>query len=418
MSASTTNKNKWIDQIVSITFEALVYSSITIPLTTYIIYGEILKMNDVHIKELWYGFPLAVPLAIIARKFRKYIAEKKIQSEQSKRQVGLRFLFLLLIIIGCSFTLSFSLFKTSLANHWIHQMIGFILLFLFGSLIMKKDIESKRNLKKSKEKILWQFAEIKKKESDKRISEIKRKSLEIQQLDIVEGIKHELNNRLPVAKTTIRSMKKLVQQEPEKYHDLVPLIKELETKLDSSLMVINNMEDIMRKAKKASAPFDIFVFVEDFLSENSRSFFDQNVKIIHNQPEKDIFIHVAKDYFKILLEMLFENARRHSFNEENRTDYKLAIAYTISSEKIELAIMTNGTPFNCTNQEYLAKHSKSGSTGNSGFGGHAIKAVIESLNAEIDIEKDRNKSFPEIIREHGNFSDFRTITFDNQIIQP
>lgn len=93
--------------------------------------------------------------------------------------------------------------------------------------------------------------------------------------------------------------------------------------------------------------------------------------------------------FDRMVQNILENARKHGFTDQSRTDYVIWITLSVDPRKDMYIIdfMNNGTPLpdGMTKARYGLKGEKAGLTGGTGYGGYIVKKIVSHYGGDLDV---------------------------------
>ena len=93
--------------------------------------------------------------------------------------------------------------------------------------------------------------------------------------------------------------------------------------------------------------------------------------------------------FDRMVQNILENARKHGFTDQTRTDYMIWINLSVDEKRDMYIIdfMNNGTPMpnGMTKARYGLKGEKAGLTGGTGSGGYIVKSIITHYGGDYDV---------------------------------
>jgi len=116
---------------------------------------------------------------------------------------------------------------------------------------------------------------------------------------------------------------------------------------------------------------------------NKDSFKDQET----GNNRKPIIQIAAKDFTE-LCENIFDNAERHGFRDDS-TDHLVRIDAFLDTQEQMVVVSFKNTgqplPAGLTTERFITRGEKGGLTGNTGIGGHHIKALMDHAKGQIEI---------------------------------
>lgn len=101
------------------------------------------------------------------------------------------------------------------------------------------------------------------------------------------------------------------------------------------------------------------------------------------------YANIAPLDFDRMVQNILENARKHGFTDQTRTDYMIWINLSVDEKRDMYIIdfMNNGTPLpdGMTKARYGLKGEKAGLTGGTGSGGYIVKSIITHYGGDYDV---------------------------------
>ena len=102
-----------------------------------------------------------------------------------------------------------------------------------------------------------------------------------------------------------------------------------------------------------------------------------------------LFVSIAPVDFQRMVDNIIENARKHGFTDETRSDYYIGIDLSINTERnmYQIDFSNNGTPLpdGMTKTRYGLKGEIAGQTGGTGSGGYIVKSIVTHYGGDFDI---------------------------------
>jgi len=138
-----------------------------------------------------------------------------------------------------------------------------------------------------------------------------------------------------------------------------------------------------------NAGFALPNYVEQW--ENAKEQGIDMVKFIQAKSKENLplFLNIAPVDFQRLVTNIIENARRHGFTDNARTDYYIGIDLTLDSERemYQIDFSNNGNPLpkGMDKEHYGIRGVKAGTTGESGNGGYIIKSIVTHYGGDYDV---------------------------------
>ena len=210
----------------------------------------------------------------------------------------------------------------------------------------------------------------------------------------IDDLKKNLRNQLEYSHVALDSLSAIVDHlsDEEKFGtpevvNIDELLAEIEYNHDESegfAIEYGCDEDAFR-----NAGFAIPDFIEQW--ENAKEQGIDMVKFIQAKSKENLplLVNIAPVDFQRLVTNIIENARKHGFTDNVRTDYYIGIDLTLDSERemYQIDFSNNGNPLpkGMDKEHYGIRGVKAGTTGESGNGGYIIKSIVTHYGGDYDI---------------------------------
>jgi signal transduction histidine kinase len=225
-----------------------------------------------------------------------------------------------------------------------------------------------------------------------------------QQKNIIDGIQHELGNKIPAIINNFNDLKTFLTNFPKsdyfstslKIRDPFPseplnsvdtindVIRKIEQGLNYSILMIENMSSIITTDSASFNPSK--GDINEFIKEEVELLLKNNPNISFVINESKVVCNFDTKQFKVLINNIIENAKKHSFTSSDKK-YILKVYIKEDNNMINLQFSNNGHPFpkNFSAYQYTKQHTFYGETGNSGIGGYLIGLVVNHHQGKITI---------------------------------
>ena len=210
----------------------------------------------------------------------------------------------------------------------------------------------------------------------------------------LDELKKNLRNQLEHTHIALESLSTIVDSlsDEEKFGtpkmvNIDELLTEIEINHDESkgfAIEYGCDEDTFR-----NAGFTIPDYVEQW--ENAKAQGTDMTKIIQAKSKENLplFLSIAPVDFQRLVTNIIENARKHGFTDNTRTDYYIGIDLTLDSERemYQIDFSNNGNPLpkGMDKERYGIRGVKAGATGENGNGGYIIKSIVTHYGGDYDV---------------------------------
>lgn len=241
------------------------------------------------------------------------------------------------------------------------------------------------------------------------VSEIQHKDEQLelsyqQQINIISSIQHELGNKLPIAKNTLRDLKAAFEKIPsfnldQKIRHRLPgeseanidtfsdLLKRLESNLFYAISIVDNIRGVLKADPTRFQPAK--VNLKKYLLLEIPTHIGSIPNLNWEVSGADVAIVIDKSQFSILLHNVIENAKRHAFAEFTSTIPMMHFKIDEDIKNVSLKIQNNGLslPLGFTLEKYTKPGAVLGPTGNSGLGGYLIGLVAANHKAKLNVSE-------------------------------
>ena len=211
----------------------------------------------------------------------------------------------------------------------------------------------------------------------------------VDNLNATENVQEHLNHQLIRFRDALGHLSDIIEHlsdeekfgKPERYS----LIDYFETLINES---INNNCDVAFNIDSDA--------IEEYLKKKLYEYRnhiiakDQEHKIgEYSIPTLWTYAYIAPLDFDRMVQNILENARKHGFTDQARTDYRIWINLSVDKKRDMYIIdfMNNGTPLpdGMTKARYGLKGEKAGLTGGTGSGGYIVKSIITHYGGDYDV---------------------------------
>ncbi len=162
--------------------------------------------------------------------------------------------------------------------------------------------------------------------------------------------------------------------------------------------IVNAMNADFSTASFVREPIDLGAHVKEYINNILISEIVQ-YPIDANDIQNGVNVKADITMLQILLDSVIENACRHGFRKEKRSEYKISVSVekVIFNEEAYalLTIKNNGyaMPQNFTIDDYISKGRFNGESGRSGLGGYHVYSITKKHNGYMFLRSDEEWNF-------------------------
>lgn len=265
-----------------------------------------------------------------------------------------------------------------------------ITLKLFQKAFFPKEAEKQREIQKIKEEILEDLR-IKKHNLSQHLNDVKSSISAL--VKFIEKSKGTINNNDLISVKRNITVKDHLAMSYDAVIRLGGLLEKITNDEVFNSPEIINIDTCLKTLKDSYMGKDNFEFEYFFDEQTFRC--DKS-----NDPEVDFFkplVKIAELDLRELFYNIVDNAKNHGFIK-GHTNYliKIDVLYSPETEMIHVNFSNNGKPFpsGMDEKRYFMKGEKAGVSGNTGYGGYRIKAIVEHYNGNVELLNDPNSDFP------------------------
>lgn len=162
--------------------------------------------------------------------------------------------------------------------------------------------------------------------------------------------------------------------------------------------IVNAMNADFATASFVREPIDLGTHVKEYINNILISEIVQ-YPIDASDIQDDVTVKADVTMLQILLDSVIENACRHGFRKEKRSEYKISVSVekVIFNEEAYalLSIKNNGyaMPDNFSIDDYISKGRFNGESGRSGLGGYHVYSITKKHNGYMFLRSDEEWNF-------------------------
>lgn len=202
-------------------------------------------------------------------------------------------------------------------------------------------------------------------------------------------ISHEFKNPL----TAIRTLGELLgngELSEFERDELSKAIIDEVTHLQELLNGIRNISKIDAGVYEEGETVELVSFTENIINRIQKNYEDCNIELVHNQ--KEIFVHIPQELPEIVIANLVDNAA--SFGNQVKVSLDI-LNQKDKKRKLTVIVEDNGPGISLQQQEkifnrFYSERKEDQEGNHTGLGLSIVKAVTDSLEGEIRIEKSEN----------------------------
>ena len=202
-------------------------------------------------------------------------------------------------------------------------------------------------------------------------------------------ISHEFKNPL----TAIRTLGELLgngELSEFERDELSKAIIDEVTHLQELLNGIRNISKIDAGVYEEGETVELVSFTENIINRIQKNYEDCNIELVHNQ--KEIFVHIPQELPEIVIANLVDNAA--SFGNQVKVSLDI-LNQKDKKRKLTVIVEDNGPGISLQQQEkifnrFYSERKENQEGNHTGLGLSIVKAVTDSLEGEIRIEKSEN----------------------------
>ena len=131
--------------------------------------------------------------------------------------------------------------------------------------------------------------------------------------------------------------------------------------------------------------------IETLLDEWELSKQEDFTKFIkeHSHNTLPLFVKIAPIDLQRLVDNIVENARKHGFTDNARSDYYIGVDLSVNTERnmFQIDFSNNGNPLpeGMTKERFGINGEKAGKTAGTGSGGYIIKSIVNHYDGDFDV---------------------------------